>query len=692
MATKLYLHRTEVSTPATLPSSEQSTLTADANLFDNEDGSENRRMDTTISAVSQTTLTNTSTGDTSAHNYYIARWVSNTLYQAKIDANTWDFKTAMTASNAAANFPRSSTGVLRVNCYVWRPSTGTKVGTILDGDTAADGEEAGTSQTLIECTFTGAAVTGLTPGDAVLVFELWAIVTQANTSTRTQTVHYDGTTESSTSNNASYIQTPENLRFSATEANATTIFAGAGATSTANTTQYLTISGDDIITTTEAEVQIPIRVAGTLSNLGVRLSANTIAGNTTFTVRKNGSDTSLVATAGASATGTFEDLTNTVSVSEGDKINIKSVPGAATNTFTIRTITLVFTPTDASSSTQILAATGATTFSSASTTNYIVTNGTSAVSSTEANLKVRQSVAGTYSKFFVYVSSNSRTTDTVFKVRKNGSDTSVSVTYTSGQTGLKEDTSNSFTVASGDDVNYAITTSTGTENIIYNIVGIHFTTSVYTGTVVSGQNETINANVTSFIVAGGATGVTPTEAASQRKIRQSYLLVNNLHVYVSANTVSANSTVTLRINGVDSALVATITSNTTGLFSNTSNTVLVGSNDDISWEVTTGATGTSLAIRHIEAHYNTGRVSLASTLLYNILGRISLSRIYKYNILGRISLSRIYKYHVASRVSLARSYLYNILGRVSLSRSYLYNIIGRKSLSRIYKYDVLGRI
>lgn len=213
MATKLYLHRTEITTPATLPSTEQSSLTPDANLFDNEDGSENRLMNTTISVAAQTTLQNTQTGDTNAHNYYVARWVSPQLNQTSVAANTWTVEMGIKEANANANFPRSGAGANRICAYVWKPSNGTKYGNILDGNTAADGEEATTSQTVSTFTFTGAAVSSLTAGDAVIVFELWAIVTQGTATARIVNVYYDGTTEASTTNEAAWISTPETIAF-----------------------------------------------------------------------------------------------------------------------------------------------------------------------------------------------------------------------------------------------------------------------------------------------------------------------------------------------------------------------------------------------------------------------------------------------------------------------------------------------
>lgn len=712
MATKLYLHAAASSVTGTLPSAEQSTLTPDANFFTGVSDADNKTMNTTI-GVSQANLTNTSTADTNAHNYYVMKWVSPLIYQGSISANTWTVEYGAKEANAAANFPRSSTGAMYVNCYVWKPSDGTKVGTILDGNSAGDGEEAGTTQTVINYTFTGAAVTGLTPGDAVIVYELWAQVTQGNGTARVQDVYYDGTTENSTTNEAAFLSTPENLQFTPTAPNATIIQSGGNAaTSTANTTQYWPVAGNNTPQplANEAFVQIPIRTAGVISNLSVVLSANTITGTTTFTLMKNGSTTSLVANATATGANIWEDLSNTATVAAGDLLDIKSVPGAATNTFTMRSMSMLFTPTDTGVSDQILGATTSQSFTSNSSTNYIAMNGTCENRTTEANSKSRQRQGGTYQYFAVYVSANARTSDTTFKLRKNGSDTTLLVTYTSGQTGLKEDTSHSFTVASGDDVNVAITTGAGSgESITYEFIKVEFLSDPYYGFFESGRagGSSFNANTTNYIHIGGHYSALGTESQAWRKIRSSILKVQDLFVYVSANTVTADSTVTLMVNGIATSIVATLTNATTGLFSDTTNTATIGSNDVIDFKIVTGATGTSLTITNMVLWYQEGsrislsssykyniigRISLARNYLYNVLGRISQSDTYKYNIVSRVTQSRIYKYNILNRVSLEQIYKYHLLGRVSQAKSYLYNVVGRISLSRIYKYNTSARV
>ena len=87
MATRLFLHSSTSGLPSgTLPSAEQSSLTA-AVTFEANDAT-NRRLTRAI-GTSQTSLTKASTATTSQTVYYIARWVSDPLTQTSVAANTW---------------------------------------------------------------------------------------------------------------------------------------------------------------------------------------------------------------------------------------------------------------------------------------------------------------------------------------------------------------------------------------------------------------------------------------------------------------------------------------------------------------------------------------------------------------------------------------------------------------------------
>ena len=218
MATTLYLHAATASLTGTLPTAEQSTLTAGDNF--EADQATNRTMTTTIGAA-QTSLANASIATTSITNYYVARWVSPKLNQTSISANTWTYDFAKKASSTSANFPVSSTNkAVYVNAYVWRTSTGAKVGTIKDGTTNATYSEGAASTELSEHgTFAGSAVANCNPQDDVIIFEMWFKITQGVATSYTQTIYFDGTTENRTtgttvSNYAAFVETPDTIAFS----------------------------------------------------------------------------------------------------------------------------------------------------------------------------------------------------------------------------------------------------------------------------------------------------------------------------------------------------------------------------------------------------------------------------------------------------------------------------------------------
>jgi hypothetical protein len=65
----------------------------------------------------------------------------------------------------------------------------------------------------------------------------------------------------------------------------------------------------------------------------------------------------------------------------------------------------------------------------------------------------------------------------------------------------------------------------------------------------------------------------------------------NLFVYVTSNASTSPLTVTLNVNGSNTALVATIPAGTTGAFSDTTHTVSVSQGQIIQWEISAAVTG-----------------------------------------------------------------------------------------------------
>lgn len=215
MATRLYFHNQTDSTSG-LPTAEQSSLTSNKNA----EGSQttNRIMNITI-GTSQASLQMTSNAVSSTQNYYFTRFVSPALDMASISANTWTYNiaTRQNSTQNRGNFPVDGNDQpVRVNCYVWRPGTG-KIGTILDGNTAATVDENGNSEVVHHVTFSGSSVSSMAAGDR-LVFEVWFVIQQVSGITSTNTIYYDGATVNTTdnatvSNHASFIETPQTLTF-----------------------------------------------------------------------------------------------------------------------------------------------------------------------------------------------------------------------------------------------------------------------------------------------------------------------------------------------------------------------------------------------------------------------------------------------------------------------------------------------
>lgn len=226
MVTRLYLHAALSTISGTLPAASQSTAhTATGNY---ESQATNRSMDTTI-GTAQTNLDFVRAATSSADpKFYITTFISQALNQTSIAANTWQWNFACknTSTTNCKDYPSNNTDdKIPICCYVWRPSTGAKVGNILDGVTANAYYDTGNGSlqtpSTAECaedgTFAGSAVT-CQVGD-VIVVEAWTYINTSNSTSTTYSFYFDGTTVTTTdgptvSNHASFLQTPENLSFS----------------------------------------------------------------------------------------------------------------------------------------------------------------------------------------------------------------------------------------------------------------------------------------------------------------------------------------------------------------------------------------------------------------------------------------------------------------------------------------------
>jgi len=391
---------------------------------------------------------------------------------------------------------------------------------------------------------------------------------------------------------------------------------GGANTTTANTTECFTVSMNDF-NPTEASVQRMIRSPGSCSNLMIHLTANGVAATSTFVFRKNAANGNNTVSIGSSATGFFEDTTNTDTVAAGDKINMNLIPGAGTGTFTYTSVGFAF---DASTNTVSLNicsnGTNASNITTASQTTYYHPNALFAsYITTETNFKERQRKAGTFKNLAAYISSNTSNNAATLRSRLNAANGALSASITGNTSGFFEDTTNTDTVAVGDDYNLSFTTGTGSTNIFPASFTTEFENTSGVG-IKSASSHSPTARVTSTTYNYGIGTLTQsaTETDVQLRINGSYTF-SELGVFLSANTITAASTFLFRKNAANATMTISITASTTGWFFDSVHTDAVVNTDLVNCRLTTGGTGTNLTIHQdtLYAEITGGVISMTDT-------------------------------------------------------------------------------
>jgi hypothetical protein len=382
----------------------------------------------------------------------------------------------------------------------------------------------------------------------------------------------------------------------------------AGFTFNQGLTRYFPIhSGRCGQATTESQIERTVRAAGTCSNLWVRVTANSLSGAATFRHRTNRASGNQVVTVGSGLTGDFLDSSNSDAVIATDEIDCQLVTDAGTGSVTFTIISENFA---ASSNTYGLQGANINLSSPAATTTYYEALAGAGVTlqTTEANAQCKMQSGGTLKNLFLNITTNTSDLASV-KSRINGADGTLLITVLG--TGIAEDTTHSDPYVAGDLVNYAFTTGGAGGGNFFATGGAATETTdsvfpVFTGTI-STSGVTVNASQTVYFLVGGemGTGGTATEANVRGQINYA-ATASKLEVYISANTVSATSTLKLRKNGADGNQSVSITASTTGWFEDASNTDSIASGDEIDYQLATGGSGTSLTLFNIGMLLTTG--------------------------------------------------------------------------------------
>lgn len=204
--------------------------------------------------------------------------------------------------------------------------------------------------------------------------------------------------------------------------------------------------------------------------------------------------------------------------------------------------------------------------------------------------------AGVWSKIWFRVTLNTRDGAATCRSVVNGSFGNQTATAAAATTGFFQDSSNTDTIVGGDLLGYVINSvhSTGV-SIGFNISIIQ---SIFTATAAERvyrcvSNLQLNHG-NGFIPIMGGSGTYGTAAPYQAHISGGTM--RNGSIFIQSSSRNGTSTLTLNINGIDTALVVSVTSSGSGWFRDTSNTVTVFDRDKAIWNhVLGGSSGTYFA-------------------------------------------------------------------------------------------------
>lgn len=348
-------------------------------------------------------------------------------------------------------------------------------------------------------------------------------------------------------------------------------------------------------TATESQRQVKARVPGVCSRLHIKVTANDRP-TSTMRFRKNTANGTQSVTITASTAGTFEDLSGTDSLADGDLFNYSLQTGNGGTTFTFSAQGHLFAATT-NSSQYLLGTIGA----NIGAIEYVPINGSQS-GSAEANImsRIYAPSGGYFKKFQVYVSTNTRDGTCTATFRSDLSDVSA-IPITASTTGYFEDLSTTWEVIDGSTAAWIVGRGGTTGNCLVQYVGCSFESTAGEFLLIScgGTNTHGPSTSTYYTIMGGVAQGTTTEADAQTRIRLDVSLYH-LKVLVQTNSISAASSMMVRVAGFDTGVSAVIDASTTGEFEDLGTPAAVGPTDGVCVRLTTGGTGTALAFRNFQ--------------------------------------------------------------------------------------------
>jgi hypothetical protein len=218
--------------------------------------------------------------------------------------------------------------------------------------------------------------------------------------------------------------------------------------------------------------------------------------------------------------------------------------------------------------------------------------------------RVTARTAGTFSKLYARISTNTANNTNTIRFQKNSANGNQVISFAAAATGEFQDLVNTDSVNGTTDIINLLTSSTGTGSYTSSVVTIQFAASALAVEWPFGANTTtISANnVTKYHALDGSPGGTVSALTVAYRMKTTSTF-KNLKINIPTNSRTTTTTVGFMINQVAGQEIISISSGTTGLFEDTTHTDLVISNQFVCYYSIWGAEATTLTTNYFGTEF-----------------------------------------------------------------------------------------
>lgn len=342
--------------------------------------------------------------------------------------------------------------------------------------------------------------------------------------------------------------------------------------------------------TTEAYVQFRVTKAGTFSGLTGFVSTANGSGTSTLKFRINGADGNQTINWTSGQSGRKSDTTNSDTVAVGDLVSISLTTTAGS--ITLASVTNLFQATSGDT-VQFLMATGNETFGSNSLTRYYRPVGELEILNSEP---IRQNYimqAATASDLAVYVSANTRTGTTTFRLRKNTANGNEVIAVTTLVTGLVRDSSNTDSIAADNLIAHSMTTGGGSGSITTVNMQVTLTSTDPKQITLLGGVDRIRSSGAgaSYYMIAGSVGTGGVENGNKSVVGVD-ATITKFSVRTTSNGSNRDMIVTFRKNTANGNQTVTVTAGANSWATDSTNNDVVDSNDELAFSIVPTSAGT----------------------------------------------------------------------------------------------------